>query len=365
MVSDYTVGKPFGGLQTHVYHLAQHISRLNDIELHLITFSDRNEDRKIDNINFHFIKKARIPRIFTIPLDALSIKKKIIEINPDIVHIHGTHYPYSLIVGMVKNDYSTVLTVHGIMGIEYKFNRQLNFLGGLVSFFLEKYAFSKIRNIIVCSPPMKEILENKTEAMISIIPNGIECSEIKNVVPLKLTQPSILFVGLLERIKGPDILIRSIPILKKKYPNIRLYMAGKGSQETILKELSRELDIEDNVKFLGYISGEKKYSYYTSADICAVPSRYESFGIVILESMACGTPVIASNVGNIPYLINNDEIGLKCKLGDVDDLAEKIIYLFQDTNLRNEMSLKTMQEAKKYSWDKIASKTIDLYKKLI
>lgn len=365
MVSDYTVENPFGGLQTHVYHLAHHLSRSNDVELHLVTFSDRNKDLKIDNINFHFIKKSRIPRIFTIPQDALSIRKKIIEINPDIVHIHGTHYPYSLIAGMVPDKYPNLLTVHGIMEIEYKFNRGLNFFGALLSFFLEKYAFSKIKNIIVCSPPMKEILEDKTEAMISVIPNGIEYNEIENIMPLEpVNYPSILFVGLFEKIKGPDILIQSIPLVKKKYSNVKLYMAGKGSQEMVLKELTKELNIEDNVKFLGYISGKKKYSYYASADICVVPSRYESFGIVILEAMACGTPVIASNVGNIPYLINDDEVGLKANSDDVNDFSEKILYLLENKDLRNKMRVNSRKNVKRYKWDKIASETIALYKKL-
>jgi len=336
ILSDYSIDTPYGGLQTHVYHLSRSISK-ESVETHVITFSDKNEDFKMNNLNIHLIKRSlKIPRLFTIPFDTKNVINKIKEINPDIVHVHGTHYPYSYISGAIPEKYSVLLTVHGIMAIEYKFNERFNYLGGFFNYLFEKYAFSRVKNIIACSQIMKENISKLSKAEIYVIPNGIDlshiCGEIKLLKSIK--SPSIFYIGLLENIKGVDILIKAMKIIKKEIPDIHLYIAGEGSQKGNLIKLVKKLDLDKNIDFLGYISGEKKYSYFKAVDLCVVPSRYESFGIVILEAMACGKPVVASNVGNIPSLLT-DDIGFKFESDNEKDLAEKIIKLLKNQDLRD------------------------------
>lgn len=364
MISDFpSEDIPYGGLQTHVYHLSSSISLLECAELHIVSFADENKDFKKNNLNIHLVKRPmKIPRIFTIPYDTWLIKRKILKINPDIVHVQGTHYPYNVIAGYISKLFPTILTVHGIMAIEYKFNRGLNFIGVFISYLLEKYAFSKVKYVVVCSPIMKDLVVKNSDADIYVIPNGIDINLMRNTKLLEgIKYPSILFIGLLEKIKGLDILLKSVAIVKDKFPQIRLYVAGKGSQEHYLKQLTKKLKIEDNVEFLGYIHGKDKYSYIKSADIFVVPSRYESFGIAILEAMACESSIIASNVGNIPYLLKNDLAGLTFELDNVDELAEKIIFLLKNRNLREKMGKESSQIAKNFEWDRIAEKTFELY----
>jgi glycosyltransferase involved in cell wall biosynthesis len=362
IVSDYSVN-PYGGLQTHVYHLTSQLSLFEDLEIHIITLGDTNRDFKINNLNIHVLKRQfNIPRIFTIPFDARLVKKKLSEINPDIVHVQGTHYPYNLIAGQISSDYSTILTVHGLMAREYKFNRGLNYLGGYLSFILEKYAFKKVKDIIVCSEPMQRDVEKLSGADIYLIPNGIELDKITSYKQLKsVKHPSIMYMGLLENIKGVDILIKALKLVKDKIPDIHLYIAGEGSQEHFLKQLVENLKLDGNVDFLGYLTGEDKYAYLKSVDICVVPSLYESFGIIILESMACGTPVIASNSGNIPYLLKNDLLGIKFKYNSSEELAEKIIYLIKNPDLRLQMCKESLKLTEKFKWSKIAERTAKLY----
>jgi len=367
MVCDFPAARPYGGLQTHVFHLASSISKLKDIELHIISLGHENNHFKRDNLNIHFLKRTiNIPRIFTIPIDTWLVKRKINELNPDIVHVQGTHYPYNFIAGKLSKMFPTILTVHGVMAIEYKFNKGLNYFGVFISYLLEKYSFSKIKQIIVCSPIIKDIIIKKSDAEIYVIPNGINTDTMCNIKPFKsVNYPSLIYFGLLEKIKGVDILLMALVLIKNQFPDIQLYIAGNGSQGDYLRQLTKKLNIENNVNFLGYVNGKEKYAYIKSADVFVVPSRYESFGIAILEAMACESSIIASNVGNIPYLLENDLLGLKFVSGNVDELAEKIIYLLKNTNLREKMGKESLKISENYKWNKIAKNTSDIYKKVV
>jgi glycosyltransferase involved in cell wall biosynthesis len=125
------------------------------------------------------------------------------------------------------------------------------------------------------------------------------------------------------------------------------------------------LNIENYVDFLGFLSGEKKYTYYKSADIYVQPSRYETFGIAILEAMACGKTVVASNVGGIPFLVIDGETGLLFENGNVRDLAEKILNLLNDKELREKMGKAGKKRAEEFTWDKIAKQTVEVYKEIL
>lgn len=365
IISDYS-DKHYGGLQTHVFHLTKNLSEIENVSIDVITLSDKNSTYNDGNLKIHNIKRfSKIPRLFTIISDSLKIKRKISELKPDIVHVQGTHYPYSYIAALISSNYPTVLTVHGLMAREYKFNKGKNYLGGIVNLFLEKYAFNKVKEIIICSVPMQKEVEKLSNANTYLVPNGIELNSILNHKPLKAVKhPSIMYMGLLEIIKGVDILIKAVAIIKKKIPNITLYIAGDGSQENYLKQLSKDLNLEENVLFLGYLGENSKYSYLKAVDICAITSRYESFGIVILEAMTCGKPVIGSNTGNIPFLVTK-KTGILFESENEQDLALKIIKLIKNRDLCFKMSLNAQNEVKKFDWKMLASKTREIYEKLL
>jgi glycosyltransferase involved in cell wall biosynthesis len=177
--------------------------------------------------------------------------------------------------------------------------------------------------------------------------------------------PSILFMGRLEKIKGVDILIRSIPFVANSIPDVHLYIAGSGEEEGKLKHLVKKLDIGENVTLLGFVSEDEKWSYYKSTDLCVVPSVEGPFGIVLLEAMACGKPVIASNVGGIPYIVEDGKTGLLFECGDIEGLTEKVSTLLQNKEMREKMGAEGLEKAKEFSWDMIAERTVELYKEVI
>jgi len=204
------------------------------------------------------------------------------------------------------------------------------------------------------------------------IPNGVNIEdfyvpESKDSCRRKLGLPIdgkiILFLGYLAPYKGPDILLRALPTVLAEVPDIMLVFAGMGVMRQDLENLSRQLGLEKNVLFAGYVKDDLKSSYYKSADIFALPSvmSTECFPLTILESMACGTPVVASEIGGIPDAVIDGRSGLLVPPGDQESLATAIIDILNDERKWEDMSVYGKKRIETYSWKDIAKRTEDLY----
>jgi glycosyltransferase involved in cell wall biosynthesis len=368
MICSYALSEKevIGGIEMHTDGLSRHLSKHDGIELYVITFGDENKQFKRGNLNIYVIGTGLYP--FSIPAGVLHLRKIIRTINPDIIHVQGTHFPYSVIAAFFRRTYLTVLTVHGIMAKEIKFRRRISILKNSVFLLFERYAVLKVQNIIIIAVSLhvKNVISDMTQSAIQVIPNGVDFDDVQNIPPREsIEHPCILFIGELAKVKGVDLLIQAIPIIKKSFPNIRVFIGGAGPQAKELKNLVKELKVAETVKFLGFVSGDDKYSYYKSADLCVFPSLYETFGIVCLEAMASGKPVVASNVGGIPFLVEEGKTGLLFETGNMNDLAEKVITLLQDNELREKMGVAGRERAKELAWDKIAEQTIGVYKSIL
>ena len=354
------------GVYTHVKKIAIRISKLPDVDLHIIAIDDKNIITNRFGAAVHFIKRKDV-RGATYFYYPLLFRKKILSIHPDIIHVQGYARYYSIALALMKK-YPMILTLHANISEElgYRLSPSLKqYISLKIEPYLEKRLLKKAERVIVPSPHMKEYfgaLKNK----IDVIPNGVDFEEIQNSGRVKedIIRPAILFMGRLEKIKGVDILIRSIPFVVCLIPDIHLYIAGSGEEESELKYLVKKLDIEENVTFLGFISGDEKWSYYKAIDLCVVPSLDEACGLSLLEAMACGKPVIASKVGGIPYVVEDGKTGILFKSGDVEDLAEKVIILLQNKELREMMGATGLEKAKEFSWERITDRTVELYMKV-
>ena len=131
-----------------------------------------------------------------------------------------------------------------------------------------------------------------------------------------------------------------------------------------LEKLKQELGIADLATFLGRRDQDELPYYYSAADVCIVPSHYESFGLVALEALACGTPVVASRVGGLTYIVEDGVNGFLVPTGDSQALAHRISQLLEDCQLRRQMGLYGMEMAREYAWPKIADRVMALYEAL-
>jgi len=385
IASDFKEG-PWG-VHNHVKNLSIALSKKH-IDVHIVGIGDEDaaERKRLmlgEEFGFtlHLIKdidRTLFGKIMTWVFTQylyypLLILKEILELKPDIVHIHGNHPPYPVIGVMMRKFFKkipVIFTVHGVYEMEARYEKPRTGIKRKVNkYFIDK-VLAYVPYIIVVSSPLKPPITKITNSKIYIIPNGINLREIQNAEicnHIKVKHPSVFFIGRLERRKGVDILLRAISIIKKEMPEICGYIMGGGPLENELKELTKKLDIEENVNFLGFKSEKEKYSYIKSVDICIIPSRYEPFGIVCLEAMACGKPVVASNVGGLPYVIEDGKSGLLFERGNAKDLANKIIFLLQLQNedLRNKMGEAGQERAKNFTWDKIAERTLKLYNDVV
>lgn len=172
---------------------------------------------------------------------------------------------------------------------------------------------------------------------------------------------TLLYVGRLGARKGLDLALRALAEVDDE--SVEFLIAGTGRHEETLRELARELGVVDQVRFLGYVPDEDLPVLYSSADVFVFPSRYEGFGLVLLEAMACGTPVIGADAGGIPTAIEADHSGLIVQR-DADALAEAMRSLRTEPTNWQTMSEKSLNQANRNSWDEATSRVEELYSSL-
>jgi phosphatidylinositol alpha-mannosyltransferase len=258
-----------------------------------------------------------------------------------------------------------VLNIHGITQLERKAEQWPE----PVSFFdwMNTLRYCNLADRVVVN---SEFMRNNVvdwyrlnRDKVIVIPNGVDLKMFTGSKDRILLEgdPSLLFVGHLSRLKGVDILIQAITILKSELPNIKLHFVGHGNKY-YFADLAKKEGIEKYVVFHGRVEHSMLPRYYKSADICVFPSRHEGFGIVILEAMASGIPIIASNIPSFQEIISNGKDGRLFKSEDADALSKEIIALHHDPHLRKELSRNALEKVANYSWEKISDKYISLYK---
>jgi D-inositol-3-phosphate glycosyltransferase len=174
----------------------------------------------------------------------------------------------------------------------------------------------------------------------------------------------VLFVGRLEPLKGVDVLIDAISILARGGSKARLLIAGgnlDGEEAQKLRARVSAQHLTENVRFLGPVDQTDLPYYYCAADLCAMPSFYESFGMVAIEAMACGTPVVASRAGGLQFTVRDGETGYLVAPGDPVPLADAIAALLGNRTLRNTMGQAAHQVAQDYSWDQVSRAILGIY----
>ena len=189
----------------------------------------------------------------------------------------------------------------------------------------------------------------------------------------------VLFVGRIEQIKGIDVLLRALGLLFFRHPELRndlclLVVGGAldpdddSPEVEKIEELQRLVHqhrMEANVAFVGSMDQQRLALFYAAADVCAVPSLTESFGLVALEAMACGTPVVGTRVGGLQTLIEHGESGLLVPAGDYQALAESIAKVLTDHRLRMHLAHGARDRAEHFSWRSVGDRVETLYAKIL
>jgi len=217
---------------------------------------------------------------------------------------------------------------------------------------------------------------------ISVVPAGVDLNlfrpvpraEAKTRIGISPDCGMILFVGRIQPLKGIDTLMRAMKRVINQYPEFRenlcVSIIGGDPQPDSelermeferLNRLQAELGIGDLVTFLGAKDQDTLVYYYSAAEMVVMPSHYESFGMVALEAMACGTPVIGSDVGGLSFSIEDGFNGYLVPGKDPDALADKIALLLRHSSLRDHLGEQAIHWAERYAWTYIADEILDVY----
>lgn len=174
---------------------------------------------------------------------------------------------------------------------------------------------------------------------------------------------TLLYVGRLEPIKGLEVLIHTLSVLEAPRAVRLLVVGGDEHNEEYgkLKSLAQQLAIEDKVEFLGILDHKLLPLYYQAADICVVPSYYESFGLVALEAMACGTPVVASRVAGLQTIVRDNRSGYLVPWHCPDSFADRLEVLLANDALRESMGKEAYNIAMEMGWDRTADAVAKVY----
>lgn len=382
--------KEAGGQNIYVFYLTKFLCKLG-IVVDVYTRWDKKNKREVIkyNCNLRVIRVKAGPKRY-MPRDnflgvidefADNVLKRIEKegINYDVIH---TNYWFSGLIGLKiakKIKRPMVHVYHSIGQIRFDSLKKLKIQDNIGDFFgkrkiAEKKIAQNATRIIATSPVEKKIVNKLFEIpkeKIDVITIGVDANifnPIKKERSRKFLRVGekekvLLYVGRIEWRKGIGTLIYAFKNVTLKYPNSKLYIVGGGKNSTAkeleeiecgrLFKIAKELDIENKVVFLGAKKQKILRKYYSAADVCIVPSYYEPFGIVPLESMACGTPVVASRTGGLKFTVKDGKTGSLAKPRDYNDLAQKInIVLENGKNFYKDNCMERV--AKHFNWIKIS-----------
>jgi len=392
----------WGGVGTYIIGLLRHLP--NDIEVHVVTprreslgkeevsTSDYNCSEYFGtNVHVHFVCKASDTFFYNGLFQYACLRNvpKIMKRDKiDLLHSHTAQMP-DLLLAFRKLGKPIVTTVHTVIKSQKlgtKASKQ-GFLGlersekaTLVLYpilrLAEEVYFRKKRFCVTPSNWMKRFLEDnyRIQGNIRVIPNSVDvsyfdeskkCNEIiEGIISEELRNRRIvLYSGRLLAMKGMGTLIRSIPeVLNEVRKDELLFVfAGPGNYTRYINEL-KKMEIESNCIFTGSLDRTSIIQLLMFAELTVVPSFLENSPFAVLESMACGTPVIASDVGGIPEIIKNGHNGILVQAGSAKALAKAIINLLEDESLRSSIRLRAKETvSKKFSWSVNIKKYLEVY----
>lgn len=382
-----------GGIARHVQELSESLAALG-VQVHVITAThpDAPDETLENGVHLHRVGVPPSPHgdflqgvwamnaAFEARADALLqdlLRGKPVRTQREPILLHAHDWLVHPAAKSLKHRHKLPLiaTIHATEhgrhgGIHSDLSRTIHQLEWELSY--------EAWRVIVCSAFMRgEVMHalNTPYDKIDVIPNGIRAEKFQFEFPeaeraafrLRFAapdQPLIFFVGRMVREKGVQVLIQAIPIVRTEFPNTVLVIVG-GGYRAHLEEFVRFCHLEDAVRFTGFIPDNDLLRLYRVVDVAVYPSLYEPFGIVALEAMAAGAPVVVSDAGGLKEVVRHEETGILTWAGNPESVAWGILRVLQDpaaAQRRVKNAQKTVQ--REFNWRRIAQHTQQVYKRI-
>ncbi len=369
-----------GGIARHCYGLAKSLAH-NGHGVHVVTldFPGTPIYEEMDGIKvYRTAVEMGHPNFFTWALIFNHFMMKRVgdlsqRVDLDIVHIHdwltapvGISFKHYKSKPMIVTIHSTE---HGRSGLH---NPESYTIDGM-----EWWATYEANKVIVASGSMKRECEHfhLPSEKVEVIPNGIDSAKyqlpvdrwwVRSRYGLQPNEKLVLCVGRLVPQKGIEYLIRAAPLIHSRYPEAKLLIVGDGWQRDQLERLAQSVGYRWKITFTGFLPDQEVIALMNSADVLVVPSIYEPFGIVALEGMAAGVPVVASQIGGLAEVINHDHTGVFVYPRSPKSIAWGIDHVLSNPEHGKWLTRNAREIIQKfYSWEIIAMKTVKVYEEVV
>lgn len=376
LVSAYDIAVP-SGVNAHIGHLAQEF-RERGHTVRIFAPGSRRHDAGPDTTLIGWTvpipSGGSLARVTLSPGIYGKVKRILAEERFDIIHLHEPLVPALPPVFLRLSKSVNVGTFHAAHdggSFMYSINRPL----------LRSWA-RRLHGRIAVSTAAAGMIKRYFPGHYDIIPNGVDIDRFAAEIPCPedaaAARPYVLFVGRFEERKGLPVLLRAFALLKERRPELSLVVVGEGARRKDYEDWVRQHRVPD-VHFAGYVSGEVLPAYYQHATVyCAPNTGNESFGIVLLEAMAAGVPVVASNIDGFAAVIN-DPLGdlpaapfdLECRAAelvppsDPGALAAALEKVAATPALRRSMSAAGLARAPNFSWPHVSERILAYYEALL
>jgi cellulose synthase/poly-beta-1,6-N-acetylglucosamine synthase-like glycosyltransferase/glycosyltransferase involved in cell wall biosynthesis len=243
------------------------------------------------------------------------------------------------------------------------FRKGLPYPAYLVATFLEQvlmpFVYRHVQVLTVSPSSKADILGRRmTKKEPIIIYNGVDLEKMKPGVKAK--NPTVLYLGRLKDYKSVPVLLKAARNIINEIPTTKFVIAGDGPEKKKLLKLTKKLDLEKHVSFVGRVTEEEKIALYQKAWVFVNPSLMEGWGITSIEANACGTPVVASNVAGLRDSVKNPHSGILVPYGNYNDFSKAITKILKNRHERNRMEKDSTQWAKKFTWETSSKKLLSL-----
>lgn len=394
-------GKDTGGMNVYVRELTRQLGRMG---VHVDVFT-RSQDEHVPHV-LHDLgfgnRVVHVPAGAEVPMPKEELASHlqifvqgVLEFaehkneHYDLIH---SHYWMSGVAAIELRKHWNVPFVHMFHTLGAMKNRVAqhpNQLEGDYRIKGEKQVLKAAERIVAATTAEVMQLQWLYQAEISkvqIIPPGVDTSrfypiskdEAREFIGLPSCDRMLLFVGRIEPLKGLDVLLDTISMMRKsglyeRHPFCLVVIGGEpdASPERMSTEMARlqsfrdQHGLQDFVVFLGRQDQDTLPYYYSAAEAVIVPSHYESFGMVALEAMACGTPVVASQVGGLAFLVQDGLTGYHVPVSDSEALCDRLVTLLENRALRDRMGAQAAEFARGYDWERITRKVMLLYRQVL
>jgi phosphatidylinositol alpha-mannosyltransferase len=353
-----------GGVKNHVENLAAELRLLgHDVDVLAPTVADDLDEPHFVSLgpSFPIPYNGSVARIAMGPSHTQLVRRALLDGAYDLVHVHEPMSPSVGLISVIQASVPVVGTFHANLDRSAALR-----LGAPVL----RRGYNKLAARIAVSESARETWQRYFRGPLAIIPNGVpnELFVKADAIPaFNDGNPTLLFVGRLEQRKGLIYLVRAFLRLKPAYPRLRLVVVGRDDRDIREKAMTMVPGrFRPDLIFVGSVSQEDLASYYASADVFCAPSLGgESFGIVLVEAMATGLPIVCSDIGGYRDLVRDQREALLVPPRDPEALASSIAVLLDSPLRRAAMGEAGRVSAGQYAWDVVAAEVEEVYREVM